>query len=87
MRRSAVAGPVGVPLRPNLRSPIRNCEALIPFSLLGGFEVRENLLGSFPRHDFAQLIDSGAMNVGNTAEFAKEFARGLRSDTRDIAEG
>ena len=54
---------------------------------LGGVEVGENFFGGFAGDDFGEGVEAGALDVGDTAEFAEEFAGGGWADAGDFAEG
>ena len=52
-----------------------------------GVEVGEDFFGGFAGDDFGQGVKADALDVGDAAEFAEEFAGGGCADTRDIAQG
>ena len=52
-----------------------------------GVEVGQDFFGGFAGDDFGEGVEAGALDVGDAAEFAEEFAGGGGADAGDFAEG
>ena len=86
MAGSCVSGGAG-----GVKAPHSRCGTVGSWSAglgrggLGGVEVGEDFLGGFAGDDFGEGVETGALDVGDAAEFAEEFACSGWTDAGDVA--